>query len=88
MAADINPPFFEIEGKVMCVGLPAKVETIHNGMALVNAMGAKREISVEMISNLKPGDYVMIHAGIAIARITDDEAEETNEIMKELYSEM
>lgn len=70
----------------MCVGLPAKVETIKNGFAIVDAMGAKREISVELITNLKPGDYVMIHAGMAIAKITADEAKETDEIMSELMN--
>lgn len=70
----------------MCVGLPAKVETIKNGFAVVDAMGAKREISVELINKLNPGDYVMIHAGIAIAKITSDEAKETDEIMSELMN--
>jgi hydrogenase expression/formation protein HypC len=70
----------------MCVGLPAKVESIKDGIAIVNATGARREISVELISNINPGDYVMIHAGMAIARITADEAEETQAVMDELYS--
>jgi hydrogenase expression/formation protein HypC len=71
----------------MCVGLAAKVESIENGVAVVNAAGARRKISVEFIRNLKPGDYVMIHAGMAIARITADEAQETQSILKELYAE-
>lgn len=71
----------------MCVGLPARVESINDGIALVDATGAKREISVELIENIKPGDYVMIHAGVAIARITQEEAEETREIMEELYEQ-
>jgi hydrogenase expression/formation protein HypC len=69
----------------MCVGIPAKVEKIDNGTAVVSATGARREISVELLEGLKPGDYVMIHAGIAIARITAEEARETEEIMEELY---
>lgn len=71
----------------MCVGLPARVESINDGIALVDATGAKREISVELIENIKPGDYVMIHAGVAIARITQEEAEETRGIMEELYEQ-
>jgi len=63
------------------------VESINDGMAVVNATGARREISVELIRDLKPGDYVMIHAGMAIARITADEAEETRAIMEELYAQ-
>lgn len=69
----------------MCVGLPALVESIENGMAVVNSSGVKRKISVELISDIKVGDYVMVHAGMAIARITSDEAEETQSILEELY---
>ena len=54
----------------MCVGLPARVVTIKNGMALVDASGAKREVSAELMDHLDPGDYVMVHAGMAIAKIT------------------
>lgn len=71
----------------MCVGLPARVETIKDGVAIVDATGARREISVELLRDLKPGDYVMIHAGMAIAKITADEAEETQAILEELYAD-
>ena len=57
----------------MCVGLPAKILTMTDGMAVVDAHGAKREISAELIDDLEPGDYVMVHAGIAIAKITEEE---------------
>ncbi len=57
----------------MCVGLPAKILTMKDGMAVVDAHGAKREISAELIDDLEPGDYVMVHAGIAIAKITEEE---------------
>jgi len=68
----------------MCVGIPAKVSEIRDGMAVVDATGAKRKVSVELLDNLTPGDYVMIHAGVAIAKITDDVAGETKKIMGEL----
>lgn len=58
----------------MCVGLAAKVVGLKNGMALVDASGAKREISAELIDDMEPGDYVMVHAGIAIAKIDEEEA--------------
>ncbi|MBQ0055455.1 MAG: HypC/HybG/HupF family hydrogenase formation chaperone [Synergistaceae bacterium] len=60
----------------MCVGLPAKVVNIEDGMAVVDATGARRKISVELLDELNPGDYVMIHAGIAIAKIDGEAAEE------------
>ena len=58
----------------MCVGLAAKVVGLKDGMALVDASGAKREICAELIDDLEPGDYVMVHAGIAIAKIDEEEA--------------
>lgn len=69
----------------MCVGLPAKIVTMKDGMAVVDASGAKREISTELIENLEPGDYVMVHAGIAIARIQEEEDEETDALMEEWF---
>jgi hydrogenase expression/formation protein HypC len=68
----------------MCVGLPARVVKIKDGMALVDASGAKREVSAELLDDLDPGDYVMVHAGIAIAKITDEDTSETDKIMEAL----
>lgn len=68
----------------MCVGLPAKIMTMKDGMAVVDASGAKREISTELLENVEPGDYVMVHAGIAIAKIQEEEDEEADEILEEL----
>ena len=60
----------------MCVGLPAKVLKIKDGTALVDASGARREVSAELLADDDPGDYVMVHAGLAIAKITSDDASE------------
>ena len=68
----------------MCVGLPAKVINIRDGMALVDASGARREISAELLDDLDPGDYVMVHAGIAIAKINGEDSEETDAIINSL----
>ncbi len=68
----------------MCVGLPAKVVTMKEGMAVVDASGAKREISAQLIEDLEPGDYVMVHAGVAIAKITEEDDAETESLLEEL----
>lgn len=67
----------------MCVGLPAKVMTMKDGMAVVDASGAK-EVSAELIENLEPGDYVMVHAGIAIAKITEEDEDEAEDLLEGL----
>ena len=68
----------------MCVGLPGRIVTMKDGMAVIDASGAKREISTELIENLEPGDYVMVHAGVAIAKITDDDEGEAESVMEDL----
>ena len=57
----------------MCVGISAKVIQMKGNVAIVDATGAKRSVSAELLDDLKPGDYVMVHAGAAIAKITDDD---------------
>ena len=68
----------------MCVGLSAKVVDLKDGTAVLDASGAKRSVSAELLDDLEIGDYVMVHAGVAIAKITDDDENETNKIMEEL----
>ena len=67
----------------MCVGLSAKVLRIEDGMALIDASGAKREVSAELLDDLEPGDYVMVHAGVAIAKISDEKIEVTDAASEE-----
>lgn len=67
----------------MCVGLPAKVMRIQDGMALVDASGARREVSAELLADIDPGDYVMVHAGLAIAKITAEDSEEAEEVLRD-----
>ncbi len=68
----------------MCVGLSGKVVGLKNGMAVIDASGATREVSAELLDDLEPGDYVMVHAGMAIAKITEDDESESAEIMNSL----
>ena len=70
----------------MCVGLSAKIVKLQDGTAVVDASGARREVSVQLLDDLEPGDYVMVHAGIAIAKITDEDGHETDEVMEGLLS--
>ncbi len=68
----------------MCVGLSAKVVRLDQDTAIVDASGARREISVGLLDELEPGDYVMVHAGIAIAKITQDDGTETDALAEAL----
>ena len=66
----------------MCVGLSARVVSLQpDGTAVVDASGARREVSAQLLEDLMPGDYVMVHAGAAIARITQEDEEESDELL-------
>ena len=71
----------------MCLGIPAKVVEIDKGKEGAKAKadfgGVSREIDISLV-DAKVGDYVMVHAGFAIAVIDENEAKETIELWKEM----
>ena len=56
---------------------------VYKRQAVIDAGGAKREVSSQLLEDLEPGDYVMVHAGVAIAKITDEDDSETDQLMEE-----
>ncbi|MDH5174651.1 MAG: HypC/HybG/HupF family hydrogenase formation chaperone [Elusimicrobiota bacterium] len=68
----------------MCLAIPAKILKIENNLAQVDMAGVKRQADVRMIDNIKVGEYVLIHAGFAIERIGEKEAEETLKLLREM----
>ncbi|MDP4179792.1 MAG: HypC/HybG/HupF family hydrogenase formation chaperone [Bacillota bacterium] len=68
----------------MCLALPGKIIKIEDKTGVVEIMGVTREVSLELIRNYQIGDYVLIHAGCAIQKIDEEEAEKTIELFKEL----
>lgn len=78
--------FFRKKRDFMCVGIPAKVVSVADGTALVDASGARREVSAALLDTLDPGDYVMVHAGLAIAKITSDDETEAAALLADAAS--
>jgi len=67
----------------MCLGVPMQVKTIENEVAMCEIDGVQREASLMMLDDVKIGDYVLIHAGFAIEKIDDDEAQLTLGALRE-----
>ena len=44
----------------------------------------REKFQQNLLSNLEPGDYVMVHAGIAIAKITEEDEDEAEDLLGEL----
>ena len=67
----------------MCLGVPMIVKSIENEMATCEIDGVTREASLMMIDDVEVGDYVLIHAGFAIEKIDEEEAELTLNALRE-----
>lgn len=58
----------------MCVAVPLKVRSISGNRAVLESSGVVTEADVSLVEDVKPGDYVLIHAGFAIARLDPKQA--------------
>ncbi|TAL16207.1 HypC/HybG/HupF family hydrogenase formation chaperone [bacterium] len=72
----------------MCVAVPGKIISIdENLMALADFGGSSREISVALLEEPKEGDYIIVHAGFALHKVSPAEAEETIEMMRRMVDD-
>jgi hydrogenase expression/formation protein HypC len=72
----------------MCLGIPGKILSIYTSgtlkMAKVDFGGVVREACIETIPDLQVGEYTIIHAGFALNRMSESEARETLDALREL----
>ena len=68
----------------MCLGIPAKIVRIDEVMAEVDVGGVKRKISIQLLQDVRIGEYVLLHAGFAIQKIDEKEARETLKLLEEI----
>lgn len=74
----------------MCLAIPGKIKSIeyqYNGlvkMAQVVFGGITKQASLEMLPDAEVGDYVLVHVGVAISKIDEDEANKTFEYLQEI----
>ena len=73
----------------MCLAVPGKVLSIDDSntelkMAKVDFAGVVKEVSVQWLPEVKEGDYVLTHVGMALNILNEEEAMETLRLLKEL----
>lgn len=71
----------------MCLGVPVKLIEINGREGIGEFKGVKRNISLQLLDELKLGDYVILHAGFAIQKLGKKEALETLRLFEELENE-
>jgi len=68
----------------MCLAIPALVtELLPDRMARISLDGVMKTISVMLVDDVAPGDYVIVHVGHALARLNQAEAERTLALLAE-----
>ncbi len=74
----------------MCLGIPARIVEVREdeGVAIVDVFGNKAEVDITLVPDAKPGDYVMVHAGAAIAKVDEEQWRESYELWKEMLEAM
>ena len=68
----------------MCLGIPLKIVEINGKEAFGELNGVKKKIRVDLIKDLKIGDYVMVHAGFALEVMKEEQAKDTLKILEEI----
>ena len=71
----------------MCLAIPGKILEIlpeRDHLALVDVVGVRRKIDIGLLEGqgARPGEWVLIHVGFAMSRISEGDAREQMRILK------
>jgi len=73
----------------MCLAIPMQIESIDGFTARCQAKGIWRDVSLFMMQDDPPvaGDYVMVHVGYAIQKVTETDARSSWELFDQILEE-
>ena len=78
----------------MCLGIPMQVQTIDGFIAHCEAKGVHRDVNLFLLQDvlqdaeLAPGDFVLVHVGYAIQKISESHARSAWELYDEMLAAM
>ncbi len=72
----------------MCLAVPGKIIEIYEKqnlrMAKVDFSGVTREACIEYVPEAEIGNYVIIHVGFAISMLSEEEAQQSIDLLREI----
>ena len=68
----------------MCLAVPAKILSINGDSAMIELGGTQREASLMLLEGAAVGDWVIIHAGFAIEKLSEEDAQQTFALLREI----
>jgi len=69
----------------MCIAIPGRVEKVEYPYAVVDFKGTKRRVRIDLLEDVKEGDYVLVHVGFAIQKVEKAEAENIAELLEKVF---
>lgn len=69
----------------MCLAIPAEVVELQpDAMGKVSIDGVEKVVSLALLNDIVVGDFVLVHVGFALSRISPEEAHDTLDALKEM----
>jgi hydrogenase expression/formation protein HypC len=85
----LNHPTYRLDnlrGSSMCVAVPAEVLEIKEGnIGVVDYGDLKQEVRLDLV-DVQVGEFVLVHVGFAIQRLSREEGLETREVFRQVYA--
>ncbi len=76
------------QGTIMCLAIPMRIVEIDGFKAVAEVDGVRREARLDLIPEAVVGDYILVHAGLAIATVDPEAAEETLTLLRQYADEI
>jgi hydrogenase expression/formation protein HypC len=72
----------------MCLAIPMQVKEVDEFVARCEAKGVERDVSLFMMQgeDIKPGDFVMVHVGYAIQKVSPQDAQTSWELFDQILA--
>ena len=72
----------------MCLGIPMQIKSIDQYQALCETKGIERDVSLFMLQgeDIRPGDFVVVHVGYAIQKISQQDAQSAWEVYDQMLA--
>lgn len=71
----------------MCLAVCGRIKSLDRPFASVDIKGIETCVNVELIADVKKGDYVLIHAGFAIEKVNKEYFQYLNDTLEEMLKE-
>jgi hydrogenase expression/formation protein HypC len=72
----------------MCLAIPMQIKSVNDFQCVCEARGIERDVSLFMLQGeaVGPGDFVLVHVGYAIQKVSEEEAADSWELFDEILA--